>query len=170
MDVSLIDRRRATPPPASGSADALSSPWRTDLAGGPPSERLDRLTQSVATQLRVPMVAISLIDDRRQLPLSTHGLPRDELPRNFSLCRLVVDSGAPLNVADATADKRYAGFPLVTGALKVRGYLGVPLRTDDGDVLGTLCVLDRRRREFTSEEQQNLSRYGKFVEHLLRSR
>jgi GAF domain-containing protein len=150
--------------------DASAAAWRTDVLAGPPSERLDRMTQTVAAQFKVPMAAISLIDDKRHVAISTHGLPRGEEVRNFSPCSLVVDSGLPLNVADASADPRYAGFPLVAGPLKVRGYLGVPLRTDDDVVLGTLCLLDRRRREFTREEQQTLVRFGKLAEHLLRSR
>jgi GAF domain-containing protein len=170
MDVSPTDRRRATPSAAQVNANTLAAPWRTDLVDGPPSERFDRVTQTVAGLLHVPMVAISLFDDRRQWALSTFGLPRGEQPRNFSPCSLVVDTGVPLSVADAPADPRYAHFPLVTGELKVRGYLSVPLRSDDDTVLGTLCVLDRRRRDFSADEQQVLSRFGKAVEHLLRRR
>ncbi len=170
MDVSPTDRRKASQPPMPIGADAMAGAWRTDVLSGPPSERLDRMSQIVATQLKVPMAAISLIDDKRHVAISTHGLPRGEESRDFSPCSLVVDSGTPLKVADATADPRYAAFPLIAGPLKVRGYMGVPLRTDDNVVLGTLCVLDRRRREFTSDEQQVLSRFGKAVEHLLRRR
>jgi GAF domain-containing protein len=168
MNVSPTERRKAPQVPASANADNLAAPWRTELVDGPPSERFDRVTQTVAGLLHVPMVAISLFDDRRQWALSTYGLSRGEQPRDFSPCSLVVDSGAPLSVADAPADPRYAHFPLVTGELKVRGYLGVPLRSDDDAVLGTLCVLDRRRRDFTADEMQVLSRFGKAVEHLLR--
>jgi GAF domain-containing protein len=170
MDVSIDDRRKASPPSVPIGTDALTAPWRTDVLAGPPSERLDRMTQIVATQMKVPMVAVSLIDDKRHVTISTHGLPRGEHARDYSPCSLVVDSGAPLNVSDAPADARYAGFPMIQGPLHVRGYLAVPLRTDDDDVLGTLCLLDRRRREFTAEELQVLSRFGKAVEHLLRRR
>jgi GAF domain-containing protein len=168
MDVSPTDRRKAVSSAGLDNAAQLGAPWRTELLDGPPSERFDRVTQTVAGLLHVPMVAISLFDERRQWALSTFGLERGERPRDFSPCSLVVDSGAPLSVADAPADPRYAQFPLVTGDLKVRGYLGVPLRSDDQTVLGTLCVLDRRKREFSAEDQQVLSRFGKAVEHLLR--
>ena len=168
MHVSPIDRRKTMPPAGFENAERLGAPWRTELLDGPPSERFDRVTQTVAGLLHVPMVAISLFDERRQWALSTFGLARGERSRDFSPCSLVVDSGAALSIADAPADPRYASFPLVTGDLKVRGYLGVPLRSDDQTVLGTLCVLDRRRREFNAEEQQVLSRFGKAVEHLLR--
>jgi GAF domain-containing protein len=50
----------------------------------------------------------------------------------------------------------------------VRAYLAVPLLDAAGHALGTLCVLDREPREFGTEEQQLLQRYGKALERLIR--
>ena len=58
--------------------------------------------------------------------------------------------------------------PLVTGEPHLRAYLGVPLHGEQGQVLGTLCVLDRQAREFNAEEQQVLARYAKALEQMLR--
>ena len=65
-----------------------------------------------------------------------------------------------LRVVDAWQDLRFAGNPLVTGEPHLCAYLGLPLLDDDGQALGTLCVMDRRVRAFTAEEVQ-------IVQHLL---
>jgi len=69
---------------------------------------------------------------------------------------------------DAWQDPRFSENPLVTGAPHIRAYLGVPLLDDEGHVLGTLCVLDRRVRKFSAQEQQILARYAKVVQHVMR--
>ena len=56
----------------------------------------------------------------------------------------------------------------MTGEPHIRSYLGVPLFDDDGQALGTLCVLDRRVRDFSAEDQQILARYAQAVQHLMR--
>lgn len=51
-------------------------------------------------------------------------------------------------VSDAFADPRFADNPLVTGHPYVRFYAGAGLRLPYGQVVGTLCVMDRRPRAF----------------------
>jgi GAF domain-containing protein len=114
------------------------------------------------------MAVISLVDARRQWFLSTFGLDATETNRDVSFCGHAVAERKTLRVVDAWVDPRFAGNPLVTGDPHIRAYLGVPLISDDGHALGTLCVLDRRVRAFSAEEQQVLARYAKAVEHLMR--
>ena len=139
----------------------------TGLLDSPPSEAFGRLTRSVATVLKVPIALVSLVDERRQWFLSRVGLETTETPRDVSFCGHAVASRQCLHVVDAWQDPRFAGNPLVTGEPHIRSYLGVPLIDDEGHALGTLCVLDRRVREFSAEDQRILARYARAVQKLM---
>ncbi len=68
-------------------------------------------------------------------------------PRERSMCRYVVENEAPFVVEDflATEEFREQYFRVKYG---VRFYAGAPLVTSDGHVLGSLCLIDTRPREF----------------------
>src|SRR5262249_6110089 len=93
----------------------------------------------------------------RQWFKSHYGLADSESPRETSFCGHVVASDHPLVVPDAHIDPRFADNPFVTGDPCVRFYAGMPLRTHEGFVLGTLCAIDRAPRELTSEQHQLLA-------------
>ena len=148
-------------------AERLAALWRTGLLDSPPAECFDRITRSVAALLRVPMAAVSLVDRDRQWFLSRVGLEPAQTPRDIAFCSHAVFERRMLRVSDARRDPRFAGNPLVTGEPHIRAYLAVPLLDAAGHALGTLCVLDRRPRDFGHEEQQLLQRYGKALERLI---
>jgi GAF domain-containing protein len=94
------------------------------------------------------MALVSLVDRDRQWFKSNFGLEARETPRAVSFCGHAVTLSAPLVVPDALEDPRFADNPLVTGHPYVRFYAGAGLRLPHGQVVGTLCVMDRRPRAF----------------------
>jgi len=52
-----------------------------------------------------------------------------------------------LRLDRGSKDERFASIPLVAGPEHIRFYAGYPLRSSDGEAVGTLCVLDRRPRD-----------------------
>lgn len=163
------ERRQAwTPPPLpDDEPERLAALWRNGLLDTPPSEAVNRVTRSVAQLLNMPMALVSLVDERRQWFLARHGLETPETPREVSFCGHAVAARTTLRVVDAWQDPRFAGNPLVTGAPHIRAYLAAPLFDQQGHALGTLCVLDRRVREFSAVDQKSLERYARALEQLL---
>jgi diguanylate cyclase (GGDEF)-like protein/PAS domain S-box-containing protein len=66
-------------------------------------------------------------------------------------------------VTDSFTDPRFASNPLVTGEYGLRFFAGVPLQTTDGELLGTLSVIDAVPRRLTEEQGQTLEVLGRQV-------
>jgi diguanylate cyclase (GGDEF)-like protein len=80
----------------------------------------------------------------------------DEVAREHTFCRLLLDDAKPIVVPDATKDERFKDNPHVTADLGVRFYAGMPLRTDGGHVVGSLCIVDTKPREFGEQQAEVL--------------
>lgn len=106
---------------------------------------------------------VSFIDESRQWIKAKYGIPPDvvECPREISVCRATICVDDIVYVPDLTQDQRFNTSPLVTGGLALRFYCGVPLITQDGYALGTLCVIDFKPREITFEQQEALRRLAR---------
>ena len=63
------------------------------------------------------------------------------LPRTDSFCHRLL-GGAPESTADAANDPAYRDVP-ARAAYGISSYVGVPVRSPDGQVVGTLCGIDR---------------------------
>jgi signal transduction histidine kinase len=135
----------ALPPDEEGRLKALRATGLLDLL---PDPAMDALVQ-LATQIcRVPIALVSLVDETRQCFRAKVGLDAQETPREVAFCaHAILTPTEVFEVEDATQDVRFFDNPLVVGAPKVRFYAGVPLVTEDGHALGTLCVIDHQPRQ-----------------------
>lgn len=135
-----------------------------DLLDTPPEERFDRITRLASDLIGTPMSFLSLMDFHRQFLKSRKGIPFSGSPRDESLCTHVVGAGRLLEIQDATDDPRYAAKPAVAGFPHIRFYAGQPVRDDDGNVLGTLCVADRVPRVLTPHQRDQLADLARWAE------
>ena len=79
-----------------------------------------------------------------------------ETPLESSFCVKAILEEEFLIVPDATKDPRFECNPLVTGAPNLKFYAGDPAETDDGQAIGTVCVLDFKPRELTPLQRRTL--------------
>ena len=123
----------------------------------PREEAFDDLTRLAAQICRTPVALIGFMDEQRHWIKSSVGLDVGEIPRESSFSRYPVETAQPLEVDDATRDRRFASLPMVVGPERIRFYAGMPLvALQGGHVLGTLCVMDRERRRLDAEQIQAL--------------
>jgi two-component system, sensor histidine kinase and response regulator len=134
----------------------------------PPEEAFDDLTRLAAQLCRTPIALIGFIDDRRYWVKSRLGLEVTELPRNQTFSDQAIRQPGVLVVEDALADPRFAHLAVVTGTPSARFFAGVPLVTPHGGhVIGTLSVLDRKRRRLTRQQKEALRILGhQVITHL----
>jgi PAS domain S-box-containing protein len=136
----------------------------------PPEEAFDDLVALAAHICGTPIALVSLIDEHRQWFKARHGLDFTETPRDVSFCTHAIASNDVMTVTDALSDPRFAHNPLVTGEAAIRFYAGAPIITNDGQALGTLCVIDQRPRELTPDQTDALRRLARQAERLLDAR
>jgi PAS domain S-box-containing protein len=141
---------------------------RTRLAE-PVSEdpELDRLTRMAARIMKVPLAAVTVLDDEMQRFRSSVGLPspfgpRAVVPLSHSFCKYVVSTARPLVVEDARKHRWLAANPAIE-ELEMVAYAGVPIRSD-GEIIGAFCVSDRGPRRWTTEELNLLKDLAALVE------
>ena len=133
----------------------LAAVARTGLLDTPREASLDRLTRQAADRLGVPATFISLVDRDRDFYKSHFGFsePLNSVRQleGRTFCHYAIASGAPLVIDDTTRDPVYRDVPTVT-TLGVRSYLGVPLRLEDGEIIGSFCAIDFEPRKWSEQD------------------
>ena len=122
----------------------------------PPEIEFDRLAKMAAELCDTPMAAISMVDEHRLWFKATYGLAMNEMELPVAFCTQGIRHGGFYQVPDAKRDPLYKDNPLVTGGPELRFYAGYPLRTQGGQVLGMLAVLDRQPRALTPKQREQL--------------
>lgn len=116
----------------------------------------DEIVWLAADVCDTPTSLISLVDADRQWFKARVGMEESGMPLTSSLCAHAIYEEGFVEIEDTTADPRSADNPLVHGDPPLRFYAGVPLMTDDGLPLGTLCVIDRKPRKLTDKQREAL--------------
>jgi GAF domain len=136
-------------------------------------ERINRITNQCQSELKAPVVCVTLVDSTRQWFKSSawecHVPPVPETPKDISFCGHAV-AGSPsqaLVVEDATEDDRFADNPFVAGDFGARFYAGIPLSFPSGRGvlvnIGTLCVIDFKPRKLSDADMDKLRHYSNLV-------
>ena len=137
------------------AADRFRALRRSGLLRRATFDHLDRLTRLASSLTDAPVALISMVDEDRQFFTSQHGLGDPwasdrETPLSHSVCQTVVSQQTPL-VLDALGDHAsFADHP-ARHDIDVQAYCGVPIRDPDGVVLGSFCVIDDDRHEWSPE-------------------
>lgn len=154
------------------SGQALDDPNRlaalydTELMDSPPEVIFDQFTRLVRLALKCDIALISLVDSSRQFFKSVDALaafqcPLRETPLNSSFCQYVVTRGKVLRIADARHDSLVCNNSFIQmGAI---AYLGAPITTLDGFILGAICAVCSTAREWTEDDMAMMEILSKLV-------
>ena len=132
-----------------------------------PEKSFDDLAQLAAIICETPGAMITFVDSDRLWFKSMIGFVANEVPRELSFCAHAIMDHEVMVVEDATKDERFAGNPLVASWPLVRFYAGSPLRTADGEALGSVCVVSQEPRSITPQQKQALRLLANQVQLLL---
>jgi PAS domain S-box-containing protein len=138
-------------------ARRLAALQALEVLDTPPEPVFDAIAASAAEACAAPVALVCLIDARRQWFKAAVGLSgASGTPREFAFCDHAIRGPALFEVADASADPRFAGNPFVTGAPGLRFYAGAPIVLPGGERIGTVCVLDRVPRRLDAHQRTML--------------
>ena len=115
--------------------------------------RLDHLVESVPIAAQAASSYLSLLSDRQVTARATGAYagrsPRGtELPLEDSICANALRSEAVMAISDTANDERVSSLPMVVDRA-VGAYLGAPVHSVDGEMIGMLCVIDDYPRVWT---------------------
>lgn len=134
----------------------------------------DRHCRVAQIAVAAETVLFSVVDEDRQFFPSSLGLvepfaTEGETPLTHSFCKHVVERDAPLVIEDAGSDRLVADS-LAQRDLGISSYVGVPVRDDDGNILGALCAAESSPRAWTERDVGVLTDISKSIEAELRLR
>ncbi len=147
----------------------VESLHRLHILDTPRQASFDRITKLCADVFDCSISLISLVDEQRQWFLSSVGVDVRETPREISFCDHAIAAGCSLLVPDALEDERFADNPLVHYTPAIRSYLGTPIKSPDGALIGTLCIADQRAGRFDDDHILKLEIIAATVEDLIRA-
>lgn len=125
-----------------------------------PVEEFDQMAALTRRVIDAPTATVTLVDQQSQIFPGAAGLNelqtalRSE-PRAFSFCQYVVTWAEPLIVEDAREHPLLRDNPAIVQN-NVIAYAGMPLRDLQDRVIGSLCVLDSRPRQWSAEQIETL--------------
>ena len=121
--------------------------------------QFDQVSRTVAQAFDVPIALVSLADPvrhpRHEGPDPASDPNAGWQPAHEPLEAHVVATGEVLVAEDVAEDERFADDSVVLEK-GIRFYAGAPLRTSDGVVIGALCIIDTKPREFLEPDQLRL--------------
>ena len=138
----------------SNEADRLKALSRYEIIDSEAEESFDHIVRLAARHFCTKVSLITLLDTNRQWFKACWGLGIQETAREVAFCDYAIRSDEVLFVPDALLDPRFVDNPLVTGPPHIRFYAGAPLRTPEGYLLGTLCVIDDAPRTTLSADDR----------------
>ncbi|MCL6219504.1 GAF domain-containing protein [Zunongwangia pacifica] len=136
-----------------------------------PEENFDELTQLASLICGMPISLVSLIDKDRQWFKSVYGIELKETLRSDGFCHYLLDGKSSLfEIKDANNDPRFKHSPLVEGNPYISYYAGAPIKSASGNVLGALCVIDRKPNSLNDNQKQALQILARKATNYLNTR
>lgn len=132
-------------------AQRLAAVASCGLVGTGREDPYDRLVELALEITGAPRGCITLVDAALTTAKSSGGFPESsplQAPVEHSFCRFVIGSRRPFIVNDAAADPRTVGDPAIA-LFDAVSWAGFPIEDENGEVLGTFCVMDSEPHDWT---------------------
>jgi len=122
----------------------------------PIEERFERITRLARRVLKVPVAAITFLNEDKQWFKSVAGWAVTELPHDQSFCPITLASGQITIFEDTSQEANLSQHPLVTTGPQFRFYAGHPIMDENEQLCGTFCVFDQKPRQFSAADKASL--------------
>jgi len=172
MSGSVIEGRSSFQPAPlpENEAERIAALRALDVLDSAEEDIYNTIVKAAAEICQTSMASLTFVDSNRQWFKSKIGLNATETSRDVSFCGHAILGSELFIVEDSLLDPRFCGNPLVQGSPNVRFYAGMPLLTDTGLALGTLCVIDSIPRTLNVQQRAALGVLANSVMRVLKLR
>jgi len=157
-------------PTPENEAERIAALRALDVLDSAEEDIYNTIVKAAAEICQTSMASLTFVDSNRQWFKSKIGLNATETSRDVSFCGHAILGSELFIVEDALLDPRFRGNPFVQGSPNVRFYAGMPLLTDTGLALGTLCVIDSIPRSLNVYQKAALGVLATSVMRVLKLR
>lgn len=144
-------------------AGRLAALYRYEILDSDPEKEFTDIVNLLKSIFNVSFAAVNLIDVNRQWTKAAAGFEPIECRRDDAFCNQTILSNAVVSVEDTRLDSRFSDNRFVAEPYNIRSYLGVPLTSPDGYIIGALCVFDTKTRPFSGADADVLQNFAKVV-------
>ena len=131
---------------------------------------LDPILRLVAEHSETSMSAVMVLDQEYGRVISKSGsVPTGPRRSTFCLWCLLAQRKDVMVIENTATHPTYWNHPVVTKSPFIRSYLGVPLHSNDGKVIGAFCIADSKPRKVTSEMKDVVRSLGRIIESRYRT-
>src|SRR3954452_11856468 len=157
-------------PIPANEAERIAALRALDVLDSAEEDIYDTIVKAAAEICQTSMASLTFIDSNRQWFKAKIGISAAETSRQVSFCGHAILGSELFMVEDALLDPRFCGNPLVQGSPNIRFYAGMPLLTNTGLALGTLCVIDGSPRTLNVQQKAALGVLANSVMRVLKLR
>ncbi|MYL32472.1 STAS domain-containing protein [Pontibacillus yanchengensis] len=132
-----------------------------------------RLFNIISEHLNVNTAYVTKRGEHEMTVLSSYNEHEEIIPEGYSVeyggtyCRLIIsDDNNAMTTENLMKDEVTQQLE-VTSQLDVKGFLGVTLTDSEGNVFGTLCVMDKEEKQFSDEDIHYLKSMAEILSHLI---
>ncbi len=128
-----------------------------DVLNELPDRYFSNLAQIIALSFKAEIALVSLVGETEVYFKGNHGMQgTNKVDRGQSLCSLAILDPEPTVFTDALKEPCLLSNPLVIGEFGLRFYAGAPIITKEGFNIGTVCIVGKEPRIFSTQEKELL--------------
>lgn len=133
--------------------------------------KYDNIAQLASFICDVPVSLITLLTEDKQWFKAKVGTELTDTDRSISFCsHAILQPDKMMEISDTELDIRFNGNPIIVVDAPIRFYAGMPIKSPNGEALGTLCVLDNKPHSLSDKQKDALKALAKQVETLFELR
>lgn len=129
----------------------------------PKEEFYDTLNNLVATICNTPICLITFIDDKRQWYKAKTGIDIDEIAIEETICQYALHDEDIMEIQDTLEDERLVNNASVQAENGIRFYASIPLRSESGYTIGSVCAADFKPQQLSEVQKQTMRDVAKMV-------
>lgn len=149
--------------------DRLEALAQYDVDDLPLEESFDRLTDLIASHFDTAVAFIGLVEADAENFLACHGADWDQLTREKTICTHSMLHEDVLVVENIAEDKRFSKNEQLAN-LGIVSYAGANMTTEDGHVIGQVCLIDHEERSYSDEQTHDLQQFAETAMEILELR